>query len=237
MAFLSSVETHRVEVGTSLAPPIASIEAWPSLDPQAIASFHNVGMHLGEGVQNQIGLYNGIGAQSILGLTSLIGFKTGVGGQNNAEPRNDSAAPKFNQSSPDGNLWGGWKYNGSIIAIVPASDINAKKNISPLENSLDKVLRLNGVSFDWNEKVVPILASTHQRQIGLIAQQVEEVVPEVVTTTTVENNELKSINYEVLTSILIEAIKEQQAQIDQLKETVQKLSTPCSKCSGSCYTG
>lgn len=237
MAYITSVETQSVQVGTVLAPPIAAIEAWPSLDPQAMASFHNVGVHLGEGIQNQIGLYNGIGAQSIIGLTSLLGFKTGIGGQTNAEPKNDSAAPNFNQSSPNGNLWGGWKYNGSTIAIVPASDINAKKNISPLENSLDKVLRLNGVSFDWNEKVVPILASTQQRQIGLIAQQVEEVVPEVVTTTTVENNELKSINYEVLTSLLIEAVKEQQKQINQLKETVQKLSTPCSKCSGSCYTG
>lgn len=237
MAYINTVESDGVQVGSSLAPPIASIEAWPSLDPQSIASFNNMGVHLGNGAQIQTGIYNGIGLQNILGLTSLLGFKTGVGGQTNAEPKNDSSAPIFNQSSPDGNLWGGWKYNGSIICVAPCSDINAKKNISPLENSLDKVLKLNGVSFDWNEKVVPILASTQQRQIGLIAQQVEEVVPEVVEITTVENNELKSVNYEVLTSLLIEAVKEQQAQIDQLKETVQKLSTPCPKCSGSCYTG
>jgi hypothetical protein len=90
---------------------------------------------------------------------------------------------------------------------------------------LDKVLSLQGVSFDWNEAVVPGRANEEGRQIGLIAQEVEKVVPEVVVQETIENQQLKSIRYENLVALLIEGMKDQQEQINSLKETVQELST------------
>jgi t-SNARE complex subunit (syntaxin) len=74
-------------------------------------------------------------------------------------------------------------------------------------------------------------------EIGFIAQEVEKVIPEVIGQKVVNDEEVKSINYGKLTTVLVGAIQEQQKQIQELKETVSKLSTGCQKCSGSCYTG
>jgi hypothetical protein len=120
--------------------------------------------------------------------------------------------------------------SGTAVCVAPCSDENAKKNVEPLQNSLNRVLDLNGVSFDWREDVVPIKAEKETRQIGLIAQEVEKIVPEVVTDEIVEGQTLKSIRYENLVAILIEGMKEQQEQINSLKETVQELSTKLAEC-------
>jgi hypothetical protein len=217
MAYINTIETESIQTGVAPVAPIAAVDIWPSLDPSVPFSQQVNGINNFLAITNQVGLYNGIGLQSITGLSSLIGFKTGVGGQTNAEPNQVSAAQAFTMSSPLGDLNGFWKYN-------------AKKNINTLENSLDKVKNLRGVSFQWNEDVVPDLASKEPSQIGLIAQEVEEVIPQVVYTTTVENQSLKSIKYENLTALLIEAVKEQQEQINTLKQTVQELSTKLAEC-------
>jgi hypothetical protein len=89
------------------------------------------------------------------------------------------------------------------------SDINLKENIKIIENPIEKVLQLNGVSFDWK--------NNHQSSIGVIAQEVEEVFPELVK----ESNSQKSVNYNGLIGVLIEAVKEQQKQIDKLKAIIE----------------
>ena len=88
------------------------------------------------------------------------------------------------------------------------SDKSLKKDITPLENSLEKVKQLEGVSFKWKDN--------EEKDIGLIAQDVEKIFPELVSTN--KETGLKSVEYGKLTAILIEAIKEQQKQIDELKE-------------------
>lgn len=224
MANITSVETQNVQAGEVLGKPLGTIECWPSLNPDLPTSFHNMGIHLGEGIQQQLGTLN------TLGLTAFIGKRVGSGGQVNAEPKQKSVSPKINMASPSGNLWGPWRKNGSSICTAPCSDRTAKKNIEQLDNSLNKILNLRGVSFDWDENVVPQRAKEESRQIGLIAQEVEEIVPEVVKNEIVENKELKSIKYENLTSLLIEAVKEQQEQINLLQQTVQELSTKLAEC-------
>lgn len=223
MAYITSVETQSVIVGECLIPPIAGIEAWPSIDPQAIASFHNVGVHLGEGIQNQIGLYNGIGNWSQLGLANLIGFGADIGSHVDAQPAYSSSAIQMAFSSPsiiqttalDSKKL---TQNGVPVELNP-SDIKLKTNIKPLKNSLDKVMDLRGVEYDridygWHE-------------IGMIAQEVEKVLPDLVK----ENSEgTKVLNYSHITAVLVEAIKEQQEQINSLKETVQELSTKLANC-------
>lgn len=89
-----------------------------------------------------------------------------------------------------------------------------KTNIQPLQGSLDKVMRLNGVSFDWIEG--------GKHDIGLIAEDVGQVVPEVVA---YEENgiDAQSIDYARLSALLIEAVKEQQKMIDQLKSELLEL--------------
>jgi len=86
------------------------------------------------------------------------------------------------------------------------SDATLKTNVETLTGSLDAVKAMRGVSFDWLEN--------GGSEIGVIAQEVEAVLPDVVST----NDEgIKSVKYSNMVAVLIEAIKEQQVQIDELK--------------------
>ena len=88
------------------------------------------------------------------------------------------------------------------------SSIRWKENINPIDNALDKVLALRGVYFDWKE--------SKKHDIGMIAEEVGEVIPEVVA---YEENgkDAKSLDYARLVAVLVEAVKEQQKEIEQLK--------------------
>lgn len=101
---------------------------------------------------------------------------------------------------------GTFKSNG----ITESSDIRWKKNIRPLENALDKVLALRGVSFEWKKDDAPEMNFEKGIQIGLIAQEVEKVLPELVDT---DSEGYKSVQYSKLVPLLLEAIREQQAMI------------------------
>ena len=105
--------------------------------------------------------------------------------------------------------------NGSFTAssnITAYSDITLKKNIEVIPNALDKVMQLRGVNFDRKDIET-------SRQSGVIAQEVEKVLPEVVAT----NDEgIKSVAYGNMVGLLIEAIKEQQQQIDELKRKLEE---------------
>lgn len=103
--------------------------------------------------------------------------------------------------------------NMTAAAFYYSSDRNLKKNIEPLDDSLDKILQLQGVSFDWK--------STDQASVGLIAQDVEKVYPELVTTD--PKTGLKAVEYGNLVAPLIEAVKTQQQEIDELKAEVDAL--------------
>jgi len=89
--------------------------------------------------------------------------------------------------------------------INSTSDIKLKENIHSIDNPLDKVMQINGVGFRWKD--------TKEDAIGVIAQDIEEVLPELVK----ENEHHKSVNYNGLIGVLIEAVKEQQRQILELK--------------------
>jgi hypothetical protein len=119
--------------------------------------------------------------------------------------------------------------NGNVhaTAFPTSSDIRFKKNITPLENSLEKIKKLQGVKYEWNEFVnsvrdgyklnVPI--------IGLIAQDVEKIVPEVVDLWKLSDDcqDARSIDYPRLTPLLIEAIKEQQIIIENQNQKIENL--------------
>lgn len=99
--------------------------------------------------------------------------------------------------------------------VNSTSDIRAKKNIETIEDALEKVSLLRGVTFDWDNDV-------EERATGVIAQDVEKVLPEAVR----DNAEtgFKSVAYGNMVGLLVEAIKEQQTQIDELKDKVKKLN-------------
>jgi hypothetical protein len=103
--------------------------------------------------------------------------------------------------------------NGTIYGqiITTPSDKRLKKNIKKLDNVLEKINRLQGVSFEWDSDQI----LCKQPQIGLIAQQVEDVFPEIVYT---DKQGLKSMTYDKLTSVLIEAIKELNCKVNTLMD-------------------
>ena len=91
------------------------------------------------------------------------------------------------------------------------SDISVKDNIQKIEDPLDKIIKIDGVTFVWKE--------TQKPSAGVVAQNLETVLPHLVS-----EDEIKSVNYNGLIGYLIEAVKDQQQQIDQLKSDLESLA-------------
>ena len=170
-----------------------------------------------QGVQGAVGAQGAQGAQGVQGATGPSTsinateesttnashypvFVSGIGTANTAEA--SSTKLYFNPST--GTL------NATIFNSL--SDIKSKHNIQTIKNSLEKVLKLRGVSFEWIDN--------KNKAIGVIAQEVEQVLPETVT----ENeNGIKSVSYDSIIGLLIEAIKEQQGSITNLEKKINLL--------------
>jgi len=112
---------------------------------------------------------------------------------------------------------------GDIIAnsIAGSSDLRFKTNIRPVTNALDKIKALSGVYFNWNQNDYPDRQFDSNVELGFIAQEVEKIIPEVVTKDKTKE-EYRSVKYDKLVALLVEAIKEQQKQIDSLKFEVKR---------------
>ena len=107
--------------------------------------------------------------------------------------------------------------DSSITAssFLYSSDQRLKDNITPIKDALAKIVELSGVNFNWKSG-----ARTGQQDVGVIAQEVQNVLPEAVRT---DASGYLSVDYPKLVPLLIEAIKEQQAQISALKTEVDAL--------------
>jgi hypothetical protein len=116
------------------------------------------------------------------------------------------------------------QVTGDIIAnsIAGSSDARFKTNITPIANPLQKVLALRGVHFNWNTSAFPQRMFSDKRTLGFIAQEVEKVLPEIVQTENTTEG-YKSVQYDKVVALLVEAMKEQQKQINQLKRELKKL--------------
>ncbi len=93
--------------------------------------------------------------------------------------------------------------------VTESSDLRLKTNITSLSNALDNTLALRGVSYNWKDET-----KAQQTQIGVIAQEVEEIYPEFVHT---DHEGMKSVNYSQMVAVLIEAVKELNAKIEVLE--------------------
>jgi hypothetical protein len=103
---------------------------------------------------------------------------------------------------------------GDVVAYGSPSDITLKTNIKPLESSLEKIMKLQGVSFTWKEDTDTNKVTGIKDDIGFIAQDVQEILPELVRK---NDNGLLSLRDKGITALLVEAIKEQQRQIENLQ--------------------
>ena len=130
---------------------------------------------------------------------------------------------------------------GEVTAY--SSDERLKENFAPIENALDKVKSLNGLYFDWKPVIdeLGFEPDNKTRDAGVIAQEVQKVLPQAVAyapfdtryevnddTGEMERHSISgenylTVKYEKMVPLLIEAIKEQQNEIDELKEMVKKL--------------
>jgi len=103
---------------------------------------------------------------------------------------------------------------GGDIVAYSSSDRELKNNIQPISNPLEKINKIGGYSFDWNEDKQDIYKGT---DIGVIAQEIEEVLPELVQT---RENGYKAVKYDKLVSLLIEGIKELSNEVEELKRKI-----------------
>lgn len=229
MSYINTVETEGIQAGLAPVPALATVDVWQSLDPTKPFALQTTGINNLNGATNQIGVHNAFGLSNAFGshlkfgASTSFGLKGDLGVKVDAIIKKFEATPLWNAASPQGKFFGKFDIIGSLTEngtpVRLVSDGRLKTNITPLKNSLSKILSLQGVEYDR--------IKNNNHEVGMIAQEVEKIIPELV----VENSEgYKMIYYENLTAVLVEAVKEQQEQINILKQTVQELSTKLENC-------
>ena len=104
----------------------------------------------------------------------------------------------------------------TTIETGATSDRRLKENIENIPNAIEKVKLLNGVTFNYKKK-------PNVKEAGFIAQDVEKALPEAVYTAYEDGEEVLALKYNRITSVLVEAMKEQQEQIESLKSEIANL--------------
>ena len=108
------------------------------------------------------------------------------------------------------------RAENDVIAYA-TSDKRLKENIVNIPNSLDKIEKINGVTFDWKpltEEEINTIHSNEGHDVGVIAQEIEAILPELVET---RPNGYKAVKYEKIVPLLIEAIKELKHKVEALE--------------------
>ena len=105
-------------------------------------------------------------------------------------------------------------YVGGEIVAYAASDIKLKENLSKIDNSLEKLLKISGYQYHWNKIAQEMYPERTMLDVGVIAQEVKEIIPSAV----VEREDgYLAVKYEKLSPLLIEAVKALKAEIEEMK--------------------
>ena len=152
-----------------------------------------------------IGQYNSSGSSA----TSATSFNTAntafvIGNGADSSNKSDAFKVMFNG---DATVSNDLTVSGDVVI---SSDARLKSNIVSLGSTLPKLLQIDGKSYEMKGK----------QKIGVLAQEIKEVFPELVSE---DDNEMLAVNYQGLVPVLINALKEQQTEIDELKEMAQEL--------------
>lgn len=157
------------------------------------------------------------------------GIGTGTGTQGNIQLLNGNVGIGTAAPSSKLEVCGNTRIIGTLnvsstvtssSGITCPSDIRYKKNITSIENPLQKLMRVNGVHYYWKTNEFPEMNFNDRQQTGFIAQDLEKVFPEMVFT---DNAGYKSVDYSRITPLLVETIKEQQKEIIQLMQRMEEL--------------
>ena len=156
--------------------------------------------------------HNGSNAGRVAGETTSdynMYFKMGAGTNRGFAFKSGSTVHSHIDAS--GNI----RTIADVIAFS-TSDKNFKDELSVIENPLDKINNINGYNFTWNDKQTTYESGT--KDIGVVAQEIEKVLPEIVNT---RENGSKAVKYEKIVPLLIEGIKELKQEIDELKKQIK----------------
>ena len=191
------------------------------------------------GDKNRMGFYSGISQSSLsigktntnpnvtinAGTGTSANFNVAVNGNSNVLYANSTGKVGIGTATPNSKLHveGNTYINGTLtttgainsqgdITAFYTSDARLKSNIKPITSALDKIDSINGVEYDWNT----VLQADHiGHDVGVIAQEIEQVLPEAVTTRT---SGYKAVNYDKIIPLLLQAIKELKAEVQSLKK-------------------
>jgi hypothetical protein len=151
---------------------------------------------------------------AVVQLTNVANASVAIGTNNTTRLTiTNGGAMGLGITSPT-NTAGRFEASNDIVAYS-SSDKNWKKNIKNINSPLEKLSQINGVEFDWIEDE-PVHGNKGH-DVGVIAQEIEQILPEAVQT---RESGMKAVKYEKVIPLLIEAIKDQQKQIEQLKQIV-----------------
>ena len=149
----------------------------------------------------------------------VLGGTVGIKAVDNNQQNNPIAVKLASTTDGTGgfDITGNLRVTGEVTAYY--SDERLKKDITPIQGALSKVLSICGYTYKANDKAEELGVGRADSQIGLLAQEVEAVMPELVTNSAIEG--YKTVRYDKLVSVLVNAVKEQQQMIEELRQMVQ----------------
>ena len=230
--FHNDVELLSMDDGSSAAPEfILNRHSASPADGDYLGNIKFQGKQDGGGTVNYAKISGKILDASNGTEDGILEFMIRKNGSNNIAARfrsdslqllNDTAFTVAGDITANGNIAGDSSTNITGIADITASgtvqagnfdstsDVRLKTNIQPIDDPIAKVIQIEGVSFNWKKDNRPAL--------GVIADQVQEILPELV-----HGDDPKTVNYNGLVGLLIEVVKDQQKQIDSLNDRISKL--------------
>ena len=131
---------------------------------------------------------------------------------------NDVQFDSFGVGTAASGTTGEIRATNDVTAFY-SSDKSLKENIKNIENPLEKISQINGVTFDWTEDYIKQHGGedkyfVRKNDVGVIAQEIEKVLPQVVAT---REDGIKAVKYDRIVALLIESIKELKKEIEELK--------------------
>jgi hypothetical protein len=149
-------------------------------------------------------------------------------GKSDAVSSGNNNITEWGRFDQNGNFGIGTNNPGQKLTVIGnicasggvncASDGRFKKDVTLVQGALASIMKLRGVTYYWKQAEFPDKQFPARRQLGFIAQEIEPYYPEMVTT---DADGYKSVDYSRLTPVLVEALKEQQQQIEALKQEVK----------------
>lgn len=153
-------------------------------------------------------------------IGNVSGLQTALDGKLSSVPNDNTQLASLGVGTAPSGTAGEIRATNNITAYY--SDARLKTFLGKIPDALDKIKSLNGYIFVENEKAKELGYSNDRVQVGVSAQEVQSVLPEAVTEAPIGQGYL-TVWYEKLVPLLIEGVKEQQAQIDALKQEVRRL--------------